>query len=470
MLHPGMKIFHTATLLLILTLVIPGILVSADTPTVKLEQDKLTLRVTEMPLSIILEDIIRAGIRVKTDPGIDPDITADFSMRPISRALDTILGPYNHALIWEPQSATDATLRLVEIQIFEPGKKDRIRALREADNLDVIQGKSGRLLVRDVLLLHLKQDAGKDTIEGLLRDYNATILSWNETFGILRILLPEGSDPERISTALLRASAVTHAEPDYAYSLDASPTTIASPGSAIVPQILPQQIAGSTIAVLDSGFRREYDDSSYLAGSYNALAPELPIDDPVGHGTQMTMIASGAIQPLGVDEETESTHPVLSIRSFDDNGFTSTYTLLNSIDYAVETGARILSMSWGSEDKSPMLDTAINYAADSGLILVAAAGNSPTGVPVYPAAYDSVIGVGALMPDGSVWKQSNYGAFVAIQAPGLADLPVGHNGAPGLYAGTSISTAFTALMIAETLDKNPEIDMDTLLETISASP
>ncbi|WP_163337792.1 S8/S53 family peptidase [Desulfopila sp. IMCC35008] len=465
-----MRIFRIAPLLLLTILVVPGMLFSAVDSIIKLEQDKLTLRVTEMPLSLILDSIAQTGIQIKTDPRIDPDITANFSMRPIGRALDSILGPYNHALVWEHQSADDTTLSLVEIQIFEPGKKDRIRALREADNLDVIKGKSGRLLVRDVLLLHLKQDAGKETVEALLNGYNATLLSWNETFGILRILLPEGSDPERISNTLLREATVNHAEPDYAYPLNAPPVTLPGQGLATVPQILPEQIAGSTIAVLDSGFSREYSDSSYLAGSYNALSPESPIDDPVGHGTQMTMIASGAIQPVGVEETTEFTHPVLSIRSFDDNGFTSTYTLLNSIDYAVATGARILSMSWGSEDNSPMLDTAINYAADSGLILVAAAGNSPTGVPVYPAAYDNVIGVGALMPDGSVWNQSNFGDFVAIQAPGLADLPVGYNGAPGLYAGTSISTAFTALMIAEALDKNPEPDMDTLLETISASP
>lgn len=465
-----MTILRTVATVLLIILVIPWALPAADEPTVKLEQGRLTLRVTDMPLSLILDDIAQTGIRIKTDPRIDPVITADFVMRPIGQALDTILGSYNHALIWKGQSANDTTLRLVEIQIFEPGRKDRIRALREAENLEVIRGKSGRLLVRDILLLHLQQDLGKETIEALLRDYNATVLSWNETLGILRILLPEGSDPEQISSALLRNAIVTHAEPDYAYPLNVTPTRVPEQGSAIAPSILPEQIAGSTIAVLDSGFSREYGDSSFLAGSYNALAPESPIDDPVGHGTQMAMIASGAILPLGVEAETESTHPVLSIRSFDDNGFTSTYTLLNSIDYAVEKGARILSMSWGSEDNSPMLDTVINYAADSGLILVAAAGNVPTGVPVYPAAYDNVIGVGALMPDGSSWKQSNFGEFVAIQAPGLADLPVGYNGAPGLYAGTSISTAYTALMIAEALDTNPEMSMETLLETISVSP
>jgi hypothetical protein len=92
--------------------------------------------------------------------------------------------------------------------------------------------------------------------------------------------------------------------------------------------------------------------------------------------------------------------PVVAIRAFDDNGFTSTYTLMRGIDHAIQNGARVLSLSWGSETPSALLSSAVGYAAAKGLILVAAAGNAPTGNPVYPAAYDNVIGVGALNPNG----------------------------------------------------------------------
>lgn len=115
----------------------------------------------------------------------------------------------------------------------------------------------------------------------------------------------------------------------------------------------------------------------------------------------------------------------------------------------------MLSLSWGSETDSVFLETAVNYARSKGLVVVAAAGNSPTGEPVYPAAYEAVIAVSALGLDGKAWEMSNYGDFLDLAAPGFASLPVGSNADPGTYAGTSISTAYPAGKIADYLRKHP---------------
>ena len=177
----------------------------------------------------------------------------------------------------------------------------------------------------------------------------------------------------------------------------------------------------------------------------------------------MALIAAGVVNPVGVKTDTVAGSPVVVIRVIGDNGFTSNYTLIRGIDYAIQEEARVISLSWGSETASSILETAIDYATEKGLILVAAAGNVPTGKPVYPAAYEKVIGVGALTPDGKPWNQSNYGDFVALYAPGLADLPVGYQGDPGTYAGTSIATAYTAHLVASILDQIPDADMETVL-------
>jgi hypothetical protein len=169
---------------------------------------------------------------------------------------------------------------------------------------------------------------------------------------------------------------------------------------------------------------------------------------------------------MGAGTDAPAGSPVVAIRAFDNNGFTSNYTLIRGIDHAIENGARVLSLSWGSETSSSLLESATRYAAAKGLILIAAAGNAPTGNPVYPAAYDQVIGVGALTPDGEAWDQSNYGDFVAVSAPGLADLPVGYNGDPGIYAGTSIATAYTARRVAAILNQNPDADRATILRIL----
>jgi len=221
------------------------------------------------------------------------------------------------------------------------------------------------------------------------------------------------------------------------------------------------------IAILDTGFDQDSGMNDLVIASLDAVNPDDDISDSRGHGTQMALIASGLVKPYGSSGgEDDLFNPVIPIRAFDDNGYTSDFKIMESINFAIENGARVMSLSWSSETKSDFLEDAMNYADSKGLIVVAAAGNEPTGKPVYPAAYPSVIGVGALDPDGSQWKNSNYGNFVNLYAPGYASLPVGYNGDPGMYAGTSISTAFVANRIAAYLSEHPDATAQEVLKEI----
>jgi subtilisin family serine protease len=126
-----------------------------------------------------------------------------------------------------------------------------------------------------------------------------------------------------------------------------------------------------------------------------------------------------------------------------------------------------MSLSWGSETRSDFLENALNRASSKGLIVVASAGNEPTGKPVYPAAYPSVMGVGAMAPDGKAWENSNYGDFVMFYAPGFATMPVGYKGDPGMYAGTSISAAFVSNLVANVLSRNPGATKEEVIQTLT---
>jgi hypothetical protein len=82
----------------------------------------------------------------------------------------------------------------------------------------------------------------------------------------------------------------------------------------------------------------------------------------------------------------------------------------------------ILSLSFGGNAlaHAPALRAAIAKARFNGIVVVASAGNEGTSQEQYPAAYDGVIAVGALDPDGPTpW--TNYGSWVDACAPG-ADL------------------------------------------------
>ena len=140
----------------------------------------------------------------------------------------------------------------------------------------------------------------------------------------------------------------------------------------------------------------------------------------------MALIASGLVKPYGTGDETAAYNPIIAIKAFDDNGYTTDFNIMDSINFALENNARVMSLSWGSETKSVFMENAFEYASSKGLIIVASAGNEPTGTPVYPAAYPSVIGVGALAPHGKKTGISQITAASLPCMPGLcqyADWP-----------------------------------------------
>jgi Subtilase family/Bacterial pre-peptidase C-terminal domain len=85
---------------------------------------------------------------------------------------------------------------------------------------------------------------------------------------------------------------------------------------------------------------------------------------------------------------------------------------------SVSTKSPILSMSFGGQGSDPADSAAVAAAIQAGCLLVAAAGNSTTDVPFYPAAYPGVIGVSAVGMDGVIASYSNGGAYVSLAAPG----------------------------------------------------
>jgi len=98
---------------------------------------------------------------------------------------------------------------------------------------------------------------------------------------------------------------------------------------------------------------------------------------------------------------------------------------VESIQYAVDNGAKIINASWGSNYYSQSLYDAIESAGDAGLLFVAAAGNdygSDNDVtPVYPASYDldNIISVMSTDHDDQISVFSNYGVTsVDVGEPG----------------------------------------------------
>ena len=436
---------------------------------VKLSGETITLFAEQAPLKKILVELKRQGVDISIDPSINPDITARYAEEPVERVVPSLLRAYNYSLLWQKiEGSSVPGLRLAGIQIFQQGSPEKMQPLQADGNLLIVQGDDGRLQVKNVVLAAFKTAVSEERLNEIAGSIGAVPTGSAHETGIVRLELPEALTPQQAAALLAGFEEIEGAEPDYAYVLEGNHKIVSSARHA------EQEAEGvaqqsSVVAVLDSGLSREYWNSPFVSAFYDAFSTPEQSSDPLGHGTQMSLVAAGMVTPLGAEENRAQQNAVVSVRAFDDNGVTSNGALLRSIDYALAAEARILSMSWGSEESSLMLEKAIHYASDKGLILVAAAGNSPTGLPVYPAAYEEVIGVGALLPNGTVWEDSNRGDFVSVYAPGIAEMPVGHDGDPGIYAGTSISAAYIAHRIAAILQEQPGADTAALVTELNAA-
>ena len=438
----------------------------------QLNGERLTLSAENAPLQEILLRLSDSGIRVQIDPQINPSVTASFENRDIQKALESILKGLDHVLIWESSPGPSGPVpKLAEIQVFRPGQKDLIKPLRKVSTLSIARNpRDGSFYVKDEILIRLKPGADLSELLRFLQETGGVLVGSYPGLGIYKVRLPPGSDVPGLTEEIEKRGGAGTAEPNYAYPVPPTPRDLDLSTLRLSYADAYPQPKTTPIAVIDSGLRADAGLDKFVLASLDALNPDKPISDTGGHGTQMALIAAGVVKPMGVKGDSVAQTPIIPIKAFDENGFTSNFLLMESIDFALKNGARVMSLSWGSETKSEFLSEALESASTKGLIIVASAGNEPTGEPQYPAAYPEVIGVGALAPDGKAWERSNRGEFVALYAPGFASLPVGYKGDPGIYAGTSISTAFTANLIASILSKNPKATKQEILEALRRKP
>ncbi|HEV7923307.1 MAG TPA: S8 family serine peptidase [Thermoanaerobaculia bacterium] len=204
------------------------------------------------------------------------------------------------------------------------------------------------------------------------------------------------------------------------------------------------------VAVLDTGIDYNHPDlKAQYQGGYNEISKT---DDPLdnnGHGTHVSGTISASDNDLGVVGV--APHVKLwSVKVLNASGSGRTDGIIAGIDWVIarklELGGNwIMSLSLGSEDSSLVEEQAFQRAADAGILTLAASGNASTaGVPAavsYPAAYPSVVAIGAIDAKSAVADFSNQGPELALVAPGvdvLSTLQVGKGSIA--YVGTGSSS------------------------------
>jgi type VII secretion-associated serine protease mycosin len=215
--------------------------------------------------------------------------------------------------------------------------------------------------------------------------------------------------------------------------------------------------AGVTVAVVDSGVQASLPDlrGVLLPGGDtvgSGTNGEKDFDTAQdGHGTAVAVTIAG--QGYGADGEVgiapqSKILPVHAIEPVKNDPL----AIANGIKYAVDHGASVINVSIGSPTSSatscdPVDQDAVAYALAHESVVVVGSGDTNLGGPgpTDPASCAGVLAVGAVEPNGSLWRDSTQGPNVSVVAPGDHMIYVGLD---GRYTTVGDGTSFSAPLVA----------------------
>ncbi|GAB3465112.1 type VII secretion-associated serine protease mycosin [Actinophytocola sediminis] len=243
--------------------------------------------------------------------------------------------------------------------------------------------------------------------------------------------------------------------------------------------------AGVTVAVVDSGVDADHPQlrrgGKVLAGKDFFESANLPGNfDCVSHGTGVAgIIAADPVAGIGFHGVAPDARilPVrISAQDIAVNGESLRIdldVLARGIRYAVDAGARVINLSIAGYADFPAIRSAVGYAVSRDVLVVAAVGNGQQDgageLPSFPAAYDGVLGVGAIDIDGARTSSSQVGPYVDLVAPGDGVLTTTRVAGHAYATGTSYAAPFVSATAALVRAARPELSAPEVARRLIAT-
>jgi subtilisin family serine protease len=224
------------------------------------------------------------------------------------------------------------------------------------------------------------------------------------------------------------------------------------------------------------------DPNPNFEGGYNV--------DAIKHGTIVAGIAAASTNNQQGISGVGWFSQIMPLRVLDSNGSGDVYSVVLAINYAVDNGANVINMSFVGSGFSQILFDAIQHAYNSGVFVVAAAGNTDPKVnginldiqKSYPVCYDStenmVVGVASVSNGFKKSSFSSYGSCVDLAAPGEgfystqiykagdSNFDRYYN---GFWSGTSLSVPLVSGTLAEIKALRPGFTNKEIMEFLFKS-
>ena len=236
-------------------------------------------------------------------------------------------------------------------------------------------------------------------------------------------------------------------------------------GSAIRDEYNGQSVR---IGVVDSGINALSVFEDRLLPGYNYTPDAGDVNDTsdsLGHGTGVAAIISASANSVcpGVAPGAQ----IVPLKVTDEKSVKIS-AICNAIYGGVDDfECDVLNLSLASPKEYPELKEAVEYAESKGVLVVSSVGNRGNSMLYYPAAHDTVIGVGSVDMDGVVSPNSNHNESVFLTAPGVDVCTVDPGGACTVVSGTSFSTPHAAGAAAILLGISPQSDPDEIRQIMA---
>lgn len=262
----------------------------------------------------------------------------------------------------------------------------------------------------------------------------------------IKVPVQAGEQPEQALQRLLARPEVEDAQLDYIVTLDQGagvplafpaddpndpgyPYQWHFPGADVPEAWKLSSGSGVTVAVIDTGISRAGEDLTCreLVHEFDAVTQTAGAgvaEDSNGHGTHVAgTIAQCTNNGKGVAGIAHQAR-LMPINVFVGNSTTASL-LASGIDWATTHGARVINLSVGiscaapwPECSWPIVNDALEAAAEADIVIVAASGNDGGAVVAHPANHPEVIAVGALEARLRRSWYSTYGSALSLSAPG----------------------------------------------------
>lgn len=216
--------------------------------------------------------------------------------------------------------------------------------------------------------------------------------------------------------------------------------------------------AGVRVAVLDTGVDASHSDlQGQIVAQRDFTNSPYGAGDVQSHGTHCAGVIAAKENDQGIvgvcPDLAQNDGGLIIGKVLGDDGSGQGDWVAAGVDWAVQQGAQVISMSLGSSQYDQRIHSAVQRATEAGAFVIAAAGNDGGGGRQqdrvnFPGRFEETIAVGAVGRDQLITDFSSRGPAVDIAAPGENILSCVPDNRWVRMSGTSMATPFVAGVVA----------------------